>query len=214
MLLVSALAFLAVCADLFDLKTGILGEWELFNRTDPSFPAYTVEFHRSANRESIVGSFWLNDPGKPDLDDALSSMVELAFASPTAGLVLRSSPARSKFATFSFAAREGGWPIELSGTFSGKSRYHIELANLTTGVLSIEGTAAFDFCRVLGQTTSVRRDMGSLYWCAVIALPILLLSRTIQVHSAARTPTRAEREKRARQKKDDDVESHAADPDE
>jgi hypothetical protein len=208
------LADLAACAGSFDLKTSILGEWELFNRTDPASPAYTVEFHQAQRSGSILGSFWLNDPGKPDLDDALSAMVELAFASPTAGLVLRSSPARSKFATFSLAAREGGWPIELSGTFSGKSRYHIELANLTTGVLSIEGTAAFDFCRLLGHITSVRRDMGALYLCAVIALPILLLSCMIQVQSAARTPTRAEREKRARQKKDDDVESHAEDPDE
>jgi hypothetical protein len=203
MIVVSALAFLAVCASSFDLKRGILGEWELFNLTDPSFPAYTVEFHRAAKSESIVGSFWLNDPGKSDLDDSLSPLLELAFTSPSDGLVMLAAPRQSKFATFNVSAREGCWPIELSGTFSGHFRYLVELANLTNGVLSIEGAAAFDLQRVPDQATSSRWGAFSSY--AVLALAgVMLLFCRWQV-GRPRRRTRTEMEKRARQKKDDDA---------
>jgi len=167
--MIGFLVALALSGDPFDLKGGIVGEWELFGPASSVSPAYTVEFHAGGRPHPLIGSFWLNSPDGTTLNDSLSTIFEVVFSSAASGDLYLLSPAQSRFATFNCRAYdEPGRLAEVSGADRDGNAYVAEFESMTAGVLKVDGALLFEFRRVPTWQSKTAWSFGGLPAYAVM----------------------------------------------
>jgi hypothetical protein len=156
----------------FDLRSKIVGEWEILNLSNERISLCTVEFHVD-KQKAIIGS--LSAPNASDGEGRfLSAIFEVVFSSQSSGDIIRLTPERAFFTHFAFASpvKDPSRAISRS-KFSATESYQVIFMNGTYGHLSVTDMDEMSFRRN-PDTKPKRTDYAWLWRLMTVGLAAIL----------------------------------------